>query len=420
VTQRPQPEPPPRAGGGIFSRGWLQWLWPLALLLVAWLIAPLRAGATYPGMPCTAQADTVFSLASYTVLFIPTAFILLLLSRRLIPAALRRGLRAWAAGFVAVGIGVAVVYLAFAGVSADRRPFRTSEQGVTCPTLGAGLQALHCWQDGSTIEMNAYGVRPLDLSGVQAMAHALASVKQDAALYEAFVLDTTDPSVASYSNARLFVLTRPTVTDFADLCLPERQSVLAAVQSHRIGFYRYSAQQSPPVNAFFLQDKGSNGELGYEVIDFLHGQAMLPYVRPADITPDESSYLDAVTNAMATLNQDLDRETQSMPPPGALRTMRQDFERLTPALAVAPSRLQLYRDTRVQRFLQNYELILTAEESAAQGQSSQSIHSSAYEDHRRYYYQEARVARLIGYLYIQVPGVPFSDDELSTVNWAVF
>ena len=71
-----------------------QWIWPLGLLLIAWLITPLRAGATYPGMPCTAKADTVFGLASYTIFFIPTAAILLLLSRRLIPAAVRRGLRA--------------------------------------------------------------------------------------------------------------------------------------------------------------------------------------------------------------------------------------------------------------------------------------------------------------------------------------
>ena len=118
--------------------------------------------------------------------------------------------------------------------------------------------------------MNAYGQRPLTVDGVQTMARALGSVKQDAALYEAFVLDTTDPSVADYSNARLFVLTRSNLTDFADLCLSEHQATLASVQSHRVGFYRYSAQQSPPVNAFFLQDKGTNRELGYEVIDYAY------------------------------------------------------------------------------------------------------------------------------------------------------
>src|SRR5205823_10692993 len=146
--------------------GWLRWLWPLGLLLIAWLIAPLRAGATYPGMPCTAQADTVFSLASYTLLFLPTAAVLLWLSRRLIPIALRRGLRAWAAGLTAVAIGIGVVFLAFAGASADRRPFRTSEQAVNCPNLGAGLQAVHCWKDESTLEMNAYGQRPPEVDGV--------------------------------------------------------------------------------------------------------------------------------------------------------------------------------------------------------------------------------------------------------------
>lgn len=399
---------------------WLRWLWPLGLLLIAWLITPLRAGAAYPGMPCTAQADTVFSLASYTVLFIPTAAILLVLSRRLIPAALRRNLRAWAAGLIAIAIGVAIIFLAFAGISADRRPFHTTEQSTACPHLGAGLQALHCWQSGSTIEMNAYGQRPLDVSGLQSMARALAAVKQDATLYEAFVLDTTDPAVADYSNARLFILTHPTLTDFSDVCLGEHQAKLRDVQSHRVGFYRYSARQSPPVDAFFLHDSPKNGEVGYEVIDFLHRDVMLPYVRPNDLKPDESAYLDLVASSMAILNQDLDRQTQSPSPPGALATMRQDFLRVTDSLGKAPDSLKKYRDGRVQRFLQNYELILTAEESAAQGQSSQAIHSSAYEDHRRYYYQEPRVTRLIGYLYLQLPGAQFSDDQLSTVNWAVF
>ncbi len=402
-------------------RRWLRWGWPLGLLFVAWLIAPLRAGAAYPGMPCTAQADTVFGLASYTILFIPTAAILLVLSRRLIPGALRRGLRAWVAGLWAVSLGVAILFLAFAGVSADRRPLQTSEQAIGCPTLGSGLQPLHCWRSGSTVEMNAYGRRPLDVAGIESMAKALANAKQDATLYEAFVLDTADSSVANYSNARLFILQRPGLTDFADLCLAEHQAKLREAQSHRVGFYRYSARQSPPVDAFFLQDTASGGELGYEVIDFRHGGVTLPYVRPDDVQPAESDYLDRVTRSMATLNQDLDRETQSAPPPGALVTMRKDFQRITTELASAtPPRLVLFRNTRVQRFLQNYDLILAAEESAAQGQSGQAIHSTAYEDHRRYYYQEARVARLIAYLYLQQPGKDFTDDELSTVNWAVF
>jgi hypothetical protein len=398
---------------------WIRWIWPLGLLLIAWLIAPLRAGAIYPGLPCTAQADTVFSLASYTILFIPTAAILLVLSRRLIPATIRRGLRAWTAGLVALGMAVAVVFLAFAGISADRRPQRGGEQAIACPALGAGLQALHCWRDSDTLEMNVLGQRPLDVAGIQTMAAALAASKQDATLYEAFVLDTTDPSVASYSNARLFVLQNPALTDFADLCLPERQAKVREVQAHTLGFYRYSVRQSPPVDAFFLRDAGSGG-VGYEVIDFLHGQATLPYVGPADLQPAESAYLDRVTNAVATLNQDLDRETHAPSPPGALATMRQDFTRLTAALADAPPRLLLYRDSRVKRFLQNYDLILSAEESAAKGQSSQAIHSNAYQDHRRYYYDEARVARLIGYLYLQEPGQTFTDDQLSSVNWAVF
>ena len=400
-------------------RRWLRRVWPLGLLLLAWLIAPLRAGAAYPGMPCTAQADTVFTMASYALFFIPTAVILLLLTERWIPAAIRRGLRAWTAGLTLLAVGVSLAFLAFAGVSADRRPLRTGEQAINCPHLGGGLQALHCWMDGSTLEMNAYGQRPLDLGQAQSMAIALRASKQDAVLYEAFVVDTTEPTVVEYSNARLFVLQRPGLTDFADLCLGEHQAKAAEVASHRVAFYRYSTRQSPPVDAFFLQDRGPSGERGYEVVDFLHGSALLPYVRPADLQPAESAYLDRVAAAVATLNEDLDRQTRSPVPSGVLAGMRQDFERVTAELASAPPRLVPYRDGRVRRFLQNYDLILTAEESAAQGQSGQAIHSSAYEDHRRFYYQEARVTRLIGYLYLQQPG-PYTDEALSTVNWAVF
>jgi hypothetical protein len=397
-------------------RRWLSWIWPLGLLLLAWALGALWAASAYPGMSCTAKADTVFRLASYTLFFLPTAAILLLLSRRLIPAALRRGLRAWAAGLTALAIALAVAFLAFGGITVS-----TGEQPIACPSVGAGIQPIHCWRSGSTIEINAYGRRPLDLSGVQAMAQALSATKQDAALYEAFVLDTTDPTVVDYSNARLFILQRQGLTNFGDLCLSEHQAKLREVQSHRIGFYRYSTRQSPPVDAFFLQDTGSGSELGYEVIDFRHEQAMLPYVRPADLQPAESDYLDRVSKSMATLNQDLDRATQSPTPPGALAAMRRDFERIAPDLASGtPARLALYRDTRVKRFLENYDLILTAEENAAQGQNGQAIHSNAYEQHRRYYYQEPRVARLIGYLYLQEPGRAFTDDELSTVNWAVF
>jgi len=269
--------------------------------------------------------------------------------------------------------------------------------------------------------MNAYGQRPLDLAAVNSLAHAQAATRQDAALYEAIVLDTTDSAIATYSNARLFVLQRSDLTGWRDLCLSEHRAKQQEVQSHRVGFYRFSAQQSPPVNAFFLQDTGKSGELGYEVVDLLHGGHTLPYVRPDDLLPAESTYLDRVMTDLTILNQDLDRETQTPPAAGSLRAMRLDFDRIKAELASpTPARLAGYRDQRLARFLENYELILTAEESAAQGQSAQKIHSSAYEQHRRYYYQEPRVTRLIGYLYVQQRGQAFSDDDLSTVNWAVF
>jgi len=365
-------------------------------------------------MPCTAQADTVFRLLSSTVIFIPVAAVLLLLARW-VRRARARGLRVWTIGLTAAALGISIAFLLFGGVSVN-----DGEQATSCPAAGDDFQPVHCWRSGSTLEMNAYGRRPLDLASINRLARSLAATKQDATLYEAILLDTTDSTVAAYSNARLFILQRPDLTGWRDRCLSEHRAKQQEVQSHRIGFYRFSAQQSPAVNAFFLQDAGKNGGLGYEVIDLLHGGNALAYVRPDDLQAAESAYLDHVAAELATLNQDLDRETQTPTPAGSLALMRRDYERVRADLASAPSRLTGYRDQRLARFLDNYELILTAEESAAQGQSAVKIHSSAYEQHRRFYYQESRVTRLIGYLYLQQPGQDFSDDELSTVNWAVF
>src|SRR5438105_5741725 len=227
------------------------------------------------------------------------------------------------------------------------------------------------------------------------LASTLASHKQDAVLYEAFVYDTRDPAIVDYSNGRLFLLQRPDLTAFGDLCLAERKARASEVSSHRVAFYRYSVQQTPPVDAFFLQDSPGN-QPGYEVIDFRHGGEALPYVRPNDLQPAESSYLDRVTAGLATLNADLDAEQQTRAPAGALSRMRQDFERIAGTLAGGtPPRLVPYRDSRLKRFLENYDRTLVAEESAARGQSGQAIHTTAYEQHREFYFQEPRVTRLI-------------------------
>ncbi len=120
------------------------------------------------------------------------------------------------------------------------------------------------------------------------------------------------------------------------------------------------------------------------------------------------------------MNDDLDREQLRGAPPSALQTMRSDFPRIAQDLATdVPARLRAYRDSRLKRFLENYDLILAAEENAGT-QSAGQIHSSAYQQHREFYFQEPRVTRLIGYLYLQETGQAFSDDQLSTVNWAVF
>jgi hypothetical protein len=392
---------------------WLRWTWPVLLLVAAWLIAPLRARRDYPGMPCTAGVDTGLQRISYTVAFIPATLLLLILTGLAVSAA-RRKKRAWAVGISAAGAVIAAFYLVFAGVSVGR-----DEEAVPCPAPTAEFKPLHCWKSGGSYEMNALGRRPQNAEAAVAFGRSLAAQKQDAALYEAFLLDTEDPAVADYSNARIFVLQRANLTGFGDLCLSERQARLSAVQTHRIGFYRYSQRQRPPVDAFFLVDRvQGNPEVQFEVVDFLQGQ-FLPYRQPDDLQAAESDYLDRVAASLRTLNDDLDRQIRSGAPPSVLTAMRRDFERITPDLANAPPRLKLYRDSRLERFLKNFEQIMTAEEDAASGQPGR-VHSAAYEQHRRYYYQEPTVTRLIGFLYLQEPDKSFTDDELSTVNWAVF
>jgi hypothetical protein len=404
---------------------WLRWLWPLPLLLVALLAGPLRARADYPGMPCSAGLAGLLQDASYAVVFVPLGIVLVLLgvAWRQARATSRRRI---ALGLAASAALVAIAYLAWGNVL--WLPAQ-AEHPVTCPSLSGRYQPIRCWSTdppNSVFEMNATGQRPQSAAALVQLAQSLAAHRSDAYyLYQAFVLNTTDANVTSYPSGGLFVLSRADQSPFGSGCLQEAQLKDAEFQSHRVGFYRYSAQQSPPVDAFFLQDAGPNGEAGYEVIDFRHGGEALAYVRPDDLQPGESQYLDRASAGLAGLNADLDRETQSSAPAGALATMRQDFGRITADLAInVPPRLKAYQQGRLRRFLENYDLILAAEESTARGQTGQAIHTAAYEQHRTFYYQELRVTRLIGYLYIQEYGQPaartFTDDELSSVNWAVF
>ncbi len=408
------------AGGRGRSSAWLRWIWPLPLLLAALLLGPLRARADYPGMPCSAGVAGLLQDASYGVLFIPVAVVLVLLALALrqVRAASRR---AAALGLAAAVALIALAYLIFGNIL--WLPTQ-AEHPASCPGAGGSYQPVRCWSTDpptSVVEMNATGRRPQTTASLEQLGQSLAAHRTDAFLYQAFILDTDDPNVTSYPSGWLFVLSRSDQSPFGTGCLQEAQAKTVEFQSHRIGFYRYSAQQSPRVDAFFLQDAGQNGEVGYEVIDFRHDGEALPYVRPDDLQPAESLYLDRASTGLSTLNTDLDRETQAPSPPGALATMRQDFNRITADLAISvPPRLKVYQQSRLRRFLENYDLILAAEESTAQGQTGQTIHTAAYEQHRTFYYQEPRVTRLIGYLYLQEPGKTFSDDELSSVNWAVF
>jgi hypothetical protein len=391
-------------------------LWPLTVLAVAWLIAPFKANAEFPGLPCTAGAASLLERFSYLLFFLPTSVILLVLTA-LARRARRRRMRLWSLAWAVLAVVAAAVYLAFGALSAQP----SGEHAVACPPAGTGFAPLHCWKRSSpdVFEMNAFGRRPLDQAGAEALGRALAAAKQDVFLEEAFVLDSRDQALAGYSNGRLFVLQRPELSVFGSQCLAERQALARLVDAHRVAFYRYSAQQSPPVDALFLPDATANGERQYEVLDFLHN-LVLPYVAPPTMQASESAYLDRVTAGLKVLNDDLDRQQVLGAPPSALRTMRIDFQRIAQDLgANVPARLVAYRDSRLKRFLENYDLILAAEENAGT-QSSGQIHSSAYQQHREFYFQEPRVTRLIGYLYLQELGQTFTDDQLSTVNWAVF
>ncbi len=395
-------------------------LWPLAVLAIAWLIAPFRANAEFPGLPCTAGAASLLERFSYLLFFVPTAVILLVLTA-LARRALRGGVRLWSLAFAVLAVAAAALYLAFGALSAQP----SGEHAVACPQAATGFTPLHCWRRSSAdlspdvFEMNAFGRRPLDQAGAEALGRALAAGKQDVFLEEAFVFDTRDEALAGYSNGRLFVLQRPELSVFGSQCLAERQALARQIDAHRVAFYRYSAQQSPPVDALFLPDAAGNGERQYEVLDFLH-HLVLPYVAPPTLQANESAYLDRVAAGLKVLNDDLDRQQVRGAPPSALQTMRSDFPRIAQDLATnVPARLRGYRDSRLKRFLENFDLILVAEENAGT-QSPGQIHSSAYQQHREFYFQEPRVTRLIGYLYLQEPGQTFSDDQLSTVNWAVF
>jgi hypothetical protein len=386
------------------------------VLAVAWLIAPFKANAEFPGLPCTAGAASLLERFSYLLFFLPTAVILLVLTA-LVRRALRRGVRLWSLAFAVLAVVAAGLYLAFGALSAQP----SGEHAVACPPAAAGFTPLHCWKRSSpdVFEMNAFGRRPLDQAGTEALGWALAAGKQDVFLEEAFVLDSHDEALAAYSNGRLFVVQRPELSVFGSQCLAERQALARLIDAHRVAFYRFSAQQSPPVDALFLPDAAANGERQYEVLDFLHN-LVLPYVAPPTLQPNESAYLDRVAAGLKVLNDDLDRQQVRGAPPSALRTMRTDLQRIAPDLAAnVPARLVAYRDSRLKRFLENYDLILAAEENAGT-QSAGQIHSSAYQQHREFYFQEPRVTRLIGYLYLQEAGQTFSDDQLSTVNWAVF
>ncbi len=181
---------------------WLWVLWPLAVLAIAWLIAPFKANAEFPGLPCTAGAASLLERFSYLLFFLPTAVILLVLTA-LGRRALRRGVRLWSLAFAGLAVVAAVLYLAFGALSAQP----SGEHAVACPPAAVGFTPLHCWKRSSpdVFEMNAFGRRPLDQAGAEALGRALAATRQDVFLDEAFVLDSRDEAwsptrTAGYSS----------------------------------------------------------------------------------------------------------------------------------------------------------------------------------------------------------------------------
>ena len=177
----------------------LLWFWPVGLLLLAWIIAPIRARSDYPGLTCTADAASFYEQLSYLALFLPTAVLLFFVTRLLRRLWVHRR---WRLALIGIAVVVSVLFLGIGGVLAAPN----DEQSAACPAATSSFRPIRCWKGADLFEMNAIARRPSSVQALAQLASSLASVKPDVSTYEAFLLDTDSPSIANYSNGRLFVL----------------------------------------------------------------------------------------------------------------------------------------------------------------------------------------------------------------------
>jgi hypothetical protein len=419
----------PRRGAVLTPTYWRRvGSWPAVLiglgaLVAGQLAAPLAARAQFADLPCLRAAATFLFRLTYGAAGLLVALALALLVGAVQWARARGRLRAaLAAGITALLLGA--VYLWGVGhwslLDTPRRVSCDDVQGTT-------YHALRCWENQRAFEMTVVPTKtPLAAEDLQALGQDLRRHQRDKYLFEAFVFPK-DSAATKRSNAELFVLTRPGLSLFGEVCRAERTAAQLAALRDRLAFYRFSQQQRPPVDAYFVPVAGSFPDHPqFVAFDYTHNLT-LDFRRPSDLRPEEQQYVERVATATALLNADLNAEIEAplMRRAAAVARMRADHESEAAALETGvPQRLRPFAGTRVRRFFDNYELLLLSEEQAVQPRGSASpesrIHASAFEEHRVYFYQEPRVVEPIAFLYLNAYPAVFPDDLLGLVSWAIF
>lgn len=401
--------------------------WPavligLSALAMGQLAAPLAARSQFIDLPCLGAAATFLFRLTYGVAGLVVAFALALLVAAVQWARARGRLRAAGAAGIAAAL-LAAAYLLGVGqwalLDTPRRASCDAVQGTT-------YHALRCWENQRVFEMNVVPTKtPFSAEGLQALGQDLRQHQRNKNLFEAFVFPK-DSAAVRRSNAELFVLTRPALSLFGEVCHAERTAAQLAALSERVAFYRFSQEQRPPVDAYFVPVAGSFPDHPqFVAFDYAHNLT-LDFRRPSDLRPEEQQYVERVAHATALLNADLDAEIGAplVRRAAAVAKMRADYESQAAALETIPERLLPFAGTRVRHFFDNYELLLLSEEQAVQPSGSASpesrIHAGAFEEHRVYFFQEPRVVELIAYLYLNAYPAVFPDDLLGLVSWGIF
>jgi len=395
---------------------------PLGVYASGQLLAPIVAALYFPDLPCVRGAATFLYRLTYGAAGIPAAVAIAGLIAA-VPWFRSRRRGGWALAAAAAAVLVAAGYgLGIARWSLLDTPPPVSCAGMNAPTY----RPVGCWESPYAFEMNVVPTGRADTSsGLAALGEELRRHRRDKFLFEAFVFPG-DTTVARRSNAELFVLARPQLSLFGNVCQQERASALRQAAVQRVAFYRFSEQQRPPVDAFFLPGSGSAAarDVGM-AIDYRH-QVTLDFRAPADLKPEERGYIARARRATALLNGDLDAEIEAAPGRrgAAVTKMRADLDEQAGGLEHdVPARLLPFARSRVRRFFANYELIVSSEEAALappSGSQPARIHTQAFREHRTFFFQEPRVVEPIAYLYINRYPQVFEDEILGVVSWAIF